>query len=346
MIAILLASVFAVSCALTGWIRRYCLAHGIVDVPNARSSHSRIVARGGGVGFSAIFLVVMLALGFAGIVPWRVAIGVVGGGAIIALTGWTDDRRGLSSLTRLALHLAAAVWVVLWIGPVPSVSLGPVTLQLGWPAQIITVLAIAWMVNLYNFMDGTDGIAAVEAVTVAALAGNVCVSAGGAASGHVFWLLGSAVAGFLVWNWPPARIFMGDAGSGFLGFAFAALTLMSVVENARLLWPCAILLSVFTADATTTLLRRMLKGERWFEPHRSHAYQKLSRRVGHRPIAIGVGLLNILLLGPAAWLAWLRPQLGFPLMLTVNIAFAVFTVTVRDRVDPPPAAIDRTTHDV
>jgi Fuc2NAc and GlcNAc transferase len=203
---------FVVSCALTEAIRRYCLAKGIVDVPNQRSSHDRIVARGGGIGFSVIFLAALLVFGALGMAPWPVVIGFFGGGCVIAGTGWVDDQRGLSQVTRILMHLLAAVWAVAWIGPVPPVFSGSEVWKL--LSQCIGVLAIVWMVNLYNFMDGTDGIAGVEAVSAAALGGGLCAIAGVAAVGQVYGVLAGAVAGFLVWNWPPARIFMGDAGSG------------------------------------------------------------------------------------------------------------------------------------
>jgi len=319
----------ALSYAVTGWIRRYCLARGIVDIPNQRSSHSRIVARGGGVGFSGLFLLVILGLGIAGVVPGRAATGLVGGGFVIAVTGWVDDRSGLTQVTRIILHLAAAAWAVAWIGPVPAIFSGS-TMWL-WLTQVAGVIAFAWMINLYNFMDGTDGIAGVEAVTVALASGFLCMMAGVAVTGQVYWILASAVAGFLLWNWPPAKIFMGDAGSGFLGFAFAAMVLWASVENIHLFWPCVILLSLFVVDATTTLLRRMLKGERWYEPHKSHAYQKIARRKGHVPVALGVAAINIAVLAPLAWLAWLYPRSGLPLALLVGCAFAGIALAVGDR---------------
>ena len=325
----LLVAVLALSFVGTGWIRRYCLARGIVDIPNQRSSHSRIVARGGGIGFSGIFLLATVVLGLVGLMPGRAATGLAGGGIIVAITGWVDDRKGLTQVTRIVLHLVAATWAVVWLGPVPALAGGnPIWM---WVSQIAGVVAIAWMINLYNFMDGTDGIAGVEAVTVAVAGGFLCTLAGLAVTGHVYWLLAAVVGGFLLWNWPPAKIFMGDAGSGFLGFTFAALTLWSSAENVRLFWPCVILLSVFVADATATLLRRMLKREKWYMPHSSHAYQKLARRNGHLPIAIGVAAINIGVLAPVAWLAWLYPALGFTLALAVNGTLAAVAVTVRDR---------------
>lgn len=322
--------VFLVSAALTYGIRNYCLARGIVDVPNQRSSHNRIVARGGGIGFSFIFLLAIVILGIRGIVATNVTIAIVGGGGAVALTGWVDDRKGLKQLSRIFLHLVSAAWAVAWLGPVPPLPLGSVSWNWGWMGQLTVVIAFAWLINLYNFMDGTDGIAGIEAVTVALLAGGLCFLAGFAAMSSVYGLLACAVAGFLVWNWPPARIFMGDAGSGFLGFVFASLACWAFMSETRLLWPCVILLSVFIADATTTLLRRMAKGEQWYEAHRSHAYQKIARRVGHRPVAIGVGILNVLVLGPVAWLAWLHPRYGFQLMLSVNAVLAILILMTPD----------------
>jgi Fuc2NAc and GlcNAc transferase len=326
---VFLAIVLALSFAGTGWIRRYCLTNGIVDIPNQRSSHSRIVARGGGVGFSGIFLLAVVGLGIAGLMPARAATGLAGGGAIIAVTGWVDDRKGLTQVTRIVLHLAASVWAVVWLGPVPAIVAGSTVWM--WVTQVAAVVAFAWLINLYNFMDGTDGIAGVEAVTVATVSGFFCMAGGLAMPGYVYWLLAAVVTGFLLWNWPPAKIFMGDAGSGFLGFTFAALTLWSAVENVRLFWPCVIPLSVFIADATTTLLRRMANGERWYEPHSSHAYQKIARRKGHLPVALGVTAINLGVLTPLAWLAWLYPRLGLPLALSVDIVFACVALTVQDR---------------
>lgn len=279
------------------------------------------------MGFSGIFILAAAGLGMAGMAPGRVATGLAGGGIVIAVTGWVDDRKGLTQWIRIILHLTAAAWAVVWIGPVPAVF--GVWM---WISQIAGVIAIAWMINLYNFMDGTDGIAGVEAVTVAGVSGFLCMTAGLVVPGHFYWLLGAVAAGFLVWNWPPAKIFMGDAGSGFLGFTFAAMTLWCSVENIRLFWPCIILLSVFVVDATATLLRRMARGERWYEPHSSHAYQKIARRRGHLPVALGVAAINLAVLAPLAWLAWLYPGMGLPLTLSVSAVLAWIVLTVRDRV--------------
>jgi Fuc2NAc and GlcNAc transferase len=330
-IILLFPALFLLSAALTWRIRIYCIAHGIVDVPNARSSHSRVVARGGGIGFSFLFLATVLALGIAGAVPGRITVALVGAGSLVVLTGWADDRSSLSRSVRFALHLLAGVWTVFWFGSIPPIPLGLVELDWQWAAAPLIVLCIAWMLNLYNFMDGTDGIAAVEVLTVAGISGALCALAGLTTIACVYWILGSAAAGFLVWNWPPARIFMGDAGSGFLGYILAALAYWAWTMDGRLLWPCAILVAAFTADATTTLLLRMAAGEKWYEPHRSHAYQRLARRSNHRRVALSVLVVNLAVLGPAAYAAWIRPAFGFSLFLAANVVLAAVVVLIRRR---------------
>lgn len=326
---IVLPVLFLASVALTWRIRLYCIDHGIVDVPNARSSHSRVVARGGGMGFSFLFLATVAVLGIEKIVPARIVFAFVGAGSLVILTGWADDRQGLSRGVRFSLHLLAAVWSVLWFGRIPPIPLGPLELDWRWAAAPLAVLCIAWMLNLYNFMDGTDGIAAVEVLTVAALSGALCLLGGLTTIAYVYWSLGSAAAGFLVWNWPPARIFMGDAGSGFLGYILAVLAYWVWMSDIRLLWPCAILLAAFTADATTTLIVRMVTGERWYEPHRSHAYQQLARRWNHRRVALTTFVINVAVLGPAALVAWIRPNSGFAVFVIVNAALSLGVLSVR-----------------
>jgi Fuc2NAc and GlcNAc transferase len=330
---LLLPVMFLISAALTWRIRSYCIDRGIVDVPNARSSHSRVVARGGGIGFSFLFLGAVLILGIEKALPARVAAAFLGAGSLVILTGWADDRKGLSRSVRFGLHLLAGVWSVLWLGGIPRIPVGPFDLNWGWAAAPLVILCIAWMLNLYNFMDGTDGIAAVEVLTVAAVSGVLCLLGGLTTIAYVYWILGSAAAGFLVWNWPPARIFMGDAGSGFLGYILAGLAYWAWMSDVRLLWPCAILLAAFTADATTTLLLRMAGGEKWYEPHRSHAYQRLARRRNHRWVALAVLMINVGVLGPAAYAAWLHPALGFALFLAVNIVLSIAVILIRGRVE-------------
>lgn len=264
---------FMASVALAALARRYALARSLLDVPNERSSHSVPTPRGGGLAIATVVLIGLLILAIAGEVGPRLAAALGGGGALVSFVGWLDDRRGLPASVRLIVHVAAAAWTVAWLRGMPDLTVGAGAAHLGLGGALLAMLGIVWLTNLYNFMDGIDGIAAAEAVTVG-LAGALLLDGREPSLALVAVLVAAAAAGFLVWNWPPAQLFMGDVGSGFLGFLFAGLALAS--ENAgalpALLW--LVLLGPFFIDATVTLLRRMARGERWQAAHRSHAYQR------------------------------------------------------------------------
>ncbi|MDQ7989781.1 MAG: glycosyltransferase family 4 protein [Candidatus Dactylopiibacterium sp.] len=319
---ILLAATLVAAFAGTLALRRYALTHRILDTPNARSSHTVPTPRGGGV---AIVLAYLLAL--AG---WHVCAGVAGGlfwslvlgGGLIAGVGFLDDRRGLSAGVRFGCHLLAAAGAVGALGGWPVLDLGFARFAWGGLGAGVGVLALAWAINLYNFMDGIDGLAAGEAVFVAAAGGAVLWLTG--ADGMPLWLLAAASAGFLLLNWPPARIFMGDAGSGFLGFALGVHALHATVGGRTAIWPWAILLAVFIVDASLTLLRRALRGIRVTDAHRTHAYQWASRRFkAHRPVTLAVLAMNVAVLLPVAIAAVAVPAKGAALAGGALLALAM-----------------------
>jgi Fuc2NAc and GlcNAc transferase len=174
---------------------------------------------------------------------------------------------------------------------------------------VLAVLAVTWTLNLFNFMDGIDGIAGSEAVFIAA-AGAILVAVGGgsAAVPSACLVVAAACLGFLRWNWPPASIFMGDVGSGYLGYIFAALALAAARNSAVMLNVWLILGGVFFVDATVTLLRRFARRERVFDAHRTHAYQWLARSYrSHRRVTILVSIVNLVWLLPWACIALLSP---------------------------------------
>lgn len=301
MMPLWLLGVLLVSWGLTGGVRRYALARSLLDVPNARSSHAVPTPRGGGLAIVLAFLAVLPILAVEEVLPWSAMWALLGGGAWVAALGFLDDHGHVAARWRLLGHFIAAAWVLAWLGGLPPLRVADVPLELGWLGHGLALVGLVWLLNLYNFMDGIDGIAAVEAI---------CVSFGGALIygilGHhaMIWAplaLGVAVLGFLYWNFPPARIFMGDVGSGFLGLILGAMALQAVWVVNELLWAWLILLGVFVVDATWTLLRRLLRWERVYEAHRSHAYQFASRRCNrHLPVTLAVALLNLLWLWPLA----------------------------------------------
>jgi Fuc2NAc and GlcNAc transferase len=320
LLAILAALAFAASLGGTLILRNYALKRSLLDQPNERSSHVEATPRGGGVAIVLSFLLALAGLAAAGAVSINAALGIGGGGLIVAAIGFWDDHGHIAARWRLLAHFAAAAWLLAWLGGVPDVfALGEAPLLRG----LIVALAafgIVWLINLYNFMDGIDGIASVEAATVALGGIAAAAAAGLAGEAALPVLLIAPVGGFLAWNWPPARIFMGDAGSGFLGLVLAGLALHAGHARPALLYAWLILIGLFVVDASVTLVRRAMRGERVYEAHRSHAYQRASRRYGaHLPVTLAVGALNLLWLAPIA-MAAAAERIGGP--LAIGLAYA------------------------
>jgi Fuc2NAc and GlcNAc transferase len=310
--------VFAVAAAaglaawwMTGRFRDYALANRILDLPNARSSHSAPTPRGGGVAIVAATLLALVALAAAGAVDAPLVWALMGAGLLVAAVGYVDDRSDLAEHWRLGGHFLAAAWVLFWLGGLPPLPVFDAPVSLGWTGVVLAVVYLAWLVNLTNFMDGIDGIAATEAAIVSTVAAALAaVAAPGTGSWPAPLALAAAAAGFLVWNWPPARIFMGDAGSGFLGIGLGALSLHAAWSEPRLLWSWWILLAVFTTDTTITLLTRAVtRVPRFWKAHRSHAYQCAVAQVGsHRFVTLSVAAINLLWLPPHCRSGRLAPR--------------------------------------
>lgn len=299
----LLLSVFAVSCALTLVLRRYALAKSLMDVPNERSSHSIPTPRGGGVAIVVAFALALPILASLGLLGWPALCGLVGSGLLVAVIGFADDHGHIAARWRLLGHFTAATWALFWLNGVPPIGFFGSSIDLGILGNLLAVIYLVWMLNLYNFMDGIDGLASAQAIFVCAGAGAVSWL-----NGHdsLIWtplLLAAAVAGFLVWNFPPARIFMGDAGSGFLGLVTGILTIQAAWGAPELMWSWLILLGVFIVDATVTLIRRLIRKEKIYQAHRSHAYQYAARYYSsHKTVTLGVTCVNLLWVLPMAFL--------------------------------------------
>ncbi|MDD5580239.1 MAG: glycosyltransferase family 4 protein [Methylobacter sp.] len=295
-------SALIASTLFTGLLRRYALASSLLDIPNARSSHKMPVPRGGGLAIVIVFLAGLKIIWGMGLLTQAAWWAIFGAGAWVALIGFLDDHNHIPAPWRLLAHGIGAEWVLFWLGGFPNLAFLGHSLYLGWMGHILGMLYLVWMLNLYNFMDGIDGIAGIEAITV-------CL--GGVLLYFLLpetvelWrealLLAMAVGGFLLWNFPPAKIFMGDAGSGFLGIVLGIFSIQAGWLSSQLFWSWLILLGVFIVDATWTLFSRLLRKEKIYEAHRSHAYQYASRRYGsHRAVSLGVGAINMFWLTPIA----------------------------------------------
>ena len=337
---------FVLSASMTAWVRRYALARSLVDVPDHRTSHSAPTPRGGGLAVVLVTLSGACVFAALSMTSWRVASSLLGGGALVALIGFVDDHGHVRAGVRLLGHFVAATWVVAWLGGMPSLVPfgGPWEIRLiGW---VVAIFYVSWIVNLTNFMDGIDGIAAVETITVGLAMSLIFAVVGieiGTGSGLLQILLAASTAGFLVWNWPPARIFLGDVGSGFLGVSLAVLSLEAGWLRPDLFWSWLVMLGVFVVDASVTLLRRVLRGETFYEAHRSHGYQHATRRWGsHVRVTVATGAINLFWLLPVATLVALDAIAG-PVGLLVGYVPLVllalhFEAGVKDMASHPPRA--------
>jgi Fuc2NAc and GlcNAc transferase len=301
----LAAAAFMIAVLGTGAMRRYALRKNMLDVPNDRSSHALPTPRGGGVAIVAAFFIAILGVAFVTRPGVAVVSALLAGGGAIAGIGYLDDRRTLSASLRLSVHLAVAILVIAAIGGIPDRSMVHWGVHGAWVGSSIAVLALVCATNVFNFMDGIDGLAAGEAVFVGlAGAGLTWYVSGDSGAAGALLCLAAASFGFLLWNVSPARIFMGDAGSGFLCFTIAVLSLIAIRRDGMPVEVFAILGGLFISDATVTLLRRMLRGDRWLDAHRSHAYQRLARRWnGHLPVTMLAIAINLVWLLPWAVLA-------------------------------------------
>jgi Fuc2NAc and GlcNAc transferase len=315
---------FVASTLITAAVRLVLVRHGVMDRPNPRSSHAVPVPRGGGVAIVVVFLsaVVWMLLNHG--IPSRLAWSLVGGGLVIAIVGFLDDRFGLPPWPRLVVHSIAAVWALWCFGSMQPSPFSSGDSLGSWAIRTAEFGGLVWLTNLFNFMDGIDGLAGMEAVCVSAFGGTLLFRGGLPSNSQLSWLLAAASLGFLLWNWPPAKIFMGDVGSGFLGFTLGTLALFSSNSSPGLIWPWLILLAAFFVDSTVTLLRRMFFRARWYEAHRSHAYQHAAQAcASHAKVTLAVAAINIGWLFPLAWTALRFPQAA-PVLAAVAVVPLVY----------------------
>ncbi len=295
----------------------FCRRFGVVDVPNKRSAHSTATPRGGGIGIYLPVLAIIVVLLLNGGMDSGLAKALLCGGLLVAAIGTIDDVAGVPVAIRLAAHFVAAIAAALLILPPGVLGGSPVVL-------VVAVVFIVGMLNIYNFMDGIDGIAGSESAFGGLAMIVFAASSGIAGLGQLGEVVLGASLGFLLWNWPRAKIFMGDAASGFLGFLFGCIVVACAVRDLKSVWLWMIVLGVFLVDSELTLLVRFLRGERVYQAHSKHAYQNLARLYrSHLKVTTGVNLVNLLWLGPIAWLAE-----QFPHFAPAIAIFALAPLTV------------------
>ena len=306
--------VLLVAFLLTGLIRRYALAHKVLDIPNQRSSHTVPTPRGGGLAIVLASVFGLFWLKLSQPVDYS-NIAIMGGALAVAIIGFCDDHAHVPARWRFLIHALASISILMLIGGLPLCLL-PFPLDrllhrelvdLHWFGYPLGVIFLVWCLNLFNFMDGTDGIAASESLFVSS-----------ALAGYAYYLdqtlfylcisLAAASLGFLAWNWPKAKIFMGDVGSGFLGLMLGVLILMSAQQAAVLLYCGLILFGIFLVDASYTLLVRVFTGQKWYDAHCSHTYQQAAKQYGHLRVLLVCWLINLCWLLPLSYGVFLQPK--------------------------------------
>ncbi|MDB6060251.1 MAG: glycosyl transferase [Verrucomicrobiaceae bacterium] len=321
------------SLLMVGAYRLIAIKYRWLDQPNQRSSHSAIIPRGAGLVFALLITVSPAIFAIRNNVLWMSLVAVFA----VALIGWWDDLRGLSARYRFALYWLCAVSTTLIVYNASNLVTRP-TVELLVLLVIISV-ALLWLINLYNFMDGINGLAGVEALYVI---------------GSALWLgqdseffnqtqpllsiTCAVITGFLVWNFPKAKVFMGDAGSAYIGALVGLAILWSQLWQGPSLFSWLILLGVFIVDTTYTLILRIWTRQRWYAAHRVHAYQRLSDIVSsHTRTVLLLSTVNILWLLPFAWLARNGGALGWAAITVAYIPLIVACQRLKAGIPPTPS---------
>jgi Fuc2NAc and GlcNAc transferase len=321
---------FIISLLLTMAMRRYALHKKILDIPNHRSSHQLPTPRGGGMAIVLSFTLAVLYLGSIETIPMHLVIALTGGGLAVAAIGYMDDLYHAPTLWRMLGHVCVALWAVFWLQGFPHLDLGTWQFALPHVGILIAVIGIVWCINLYNFMDGIDGLAGSEGLFVALASGLVLWFSGQTHLALMLLLLAAAIAGFTTLNWPPAKIFLGDAGSGFLGYVFSVSALYTANTRTLSLIFWLIILAVFICDATFTLIYRVWQRKKWYAAHREHAYQHLiAYGASHQQVTLSIGVLNIFLVLPVAFLTLQWPYQGFWLMGGMMLLLFVIWLVIK-----------------
>lgn len=282
---------FLISLALTGATGWFARKRGIVSVADERSSHQGVIPSGGGLGIVLAWFIVTFLL-LRAETPWLWQVGVMPAVAVLAFIGWLDDLRPMAARWRLLVQLAVSFFLLVCAWQSGAVTAVPVLFLAG--------LWLLWVANMYNFMDGSHGMAGMQGVFSGLILAWLFHGAGQTGLYLVSLLVAGSCLGFLPWNLAPRRVFMGDVGSVPLGFVLGALCAWGVAIGAFPLATALLVLSVFMVDAGLTLMRRVIRGERWYTAHRQHLYQQLiAAGWPHGNVLVLYLSLNIMLVLPA-----------------------------------------------
>lgn len=300
---LLLAGTALASGILTAPLRSWLLRRRMMDFPESRRSHAAPTPRGGGLACVAALVLAWLLWPGAWSEWWQLIAAVV----FMAGVGWLEDRHALPARLRFVAQLSVAAALLAAVGGLGAIEVFGRAVDVWWLWTALGAVAVVWLINLYNFMDGSDGLAAGQGLWAGLVMAWLFDSAGEPQMAAFSLAAAGAWGGFLAWNRPPAGIFMGDAGSLGLGAVVAGCAVTGAATGAVSVWVSFMVSALFVVDATTTLLSRVLRGERWYTAHRQHAYQRLlDLGWSHGRVLGGYMLINVLVVLPviAAALRW------------------------------------------
>lgn len=277
---------------------------GMIVQPGARQSHELATPTGGGLGLIFSLIVTTAGVQLLQPLPGFWWLYMLPGVVLLAVAGWFDDRRHVSSLLRLLVQLAVSLWLLVFFCFQNPVS------HIGMFAGII--VAMIWLMNLYNFMDGSDGMAGFQGIFAGLVMAVLFLADDQPATAMLSLAVAAACAGFLPLNFPRARVFMGDVASVPLGFIFASLAVYGWYTGAISLVLSILIMSVFVVDTTLTLIARVFAGERWYTAHNQHVYQRLIvHGWSHSRVLMLYQTINVILVLPAIVLAAMYTQYAF-----------------------------------
>lgn len=279
--------VFILSYVFTWIIRYLAQKKAILDIPNERSSHSIPTPRGGGIAISLVWFLWLAYQYMIHGIPSSLFFALMSGIAI-SIIGSIDDIFSLKPSVRLFVQIAASVAAIYFLGGFDHISLGFISFSNSFILNIAAVFFIVWFTNIFNFLDGIDGYISAETLFIGFA---IYILFGSLPA----LILAAITGGFLIWNWQPAKIFMGDSGSTLIGFSMAILALNCEIYNATSLIVFMILTSVFWFDASITLLRRIRNKEKLSQAHKKHAYQRIVQAgFSHQLTVLWAFFINIL----------------------------------------------------
>ena len=304
---------------------RLASKYGPYATPNYRSLHQKVIPRGAGLAVAVPTLLGYLYLYLDHDLTSSQWMVYVIGGVVVAAMGAADDRLDISALYRMPFQFLAAGWICYWFRGLAPVDLGFAVVNLGYLGHVMLFVILIWFYNLFNFIDGIDGMASSATMFICAAIGALLFFQQAPMLGLILILMGASSAAFLLFNWPPARMFLGDTGSSFMSYILSAVFVESLWRNPTNVWSWLIVGGFYFADTTLTTMVRILKVPGWYLPHRSHAYQNLARVWNsHRKVVLRVLMINLFWVTPFFLLSLKHEAWAIGVTAIVYIPLAVF----------------------